>query len=80
MSRPATHAKPGDAEAPFLTLCVGVSALYSLAAGNTTKLARSGATELRSFKSRPGHFTQWELSSISPNGRPVSIEPSANKT
>jgi len=46
MNRPATDAKPGDAEAPFLTLCAGVIALYSLGVGNTTKLTRSGATEL----------------------------------
>jgi hypothetical protein len=38
MSRPATDAKPGDAEAPFLLLGLGVSELYSLAALNTTKL------------------------------------------
>ena len=50
--------------------CKGVGALYSLAMRNTTELIRVVPVKLHDLsKTKPGHFTQWEVSSIPPNER-----------
>jgi len=61
--------------------CKGVGALYSLAMRNTTELIRNLPAKLSDLsKSRPGHFTQWEVSSISPNECTSDKWEPANKT